>query len=268
MMKKKAVLFNRMSGILCGLILASNLFSQYSGREIIQMVEDKPDGDNRRSVMTMELVNHRGATRERTILSYSMDLGKDSKSIMFFQSPADVKGTGFLSWQYDDPSKDDDKWLYLPAMKKIRRISGSSAKKENFMGSDFTYDDMGGRSVDEDEHKLLGEESLDGFTCWVIESTPLENDAVYSKTLSWIRQDALIPVKVEFYDRMGELLKTLVASEISREGGFWTSGKLEMANHKRKHRTRIIIKEIQYNIDMNESLFTVPSLERGLIEQP
>ena len=250
--------------MLCGLIIAGSLFSQPTGREIIQMVEDNPDGDNRRSLMIMELINHRGATRERTILSYSMDLGKDSKSIMFFQAPADVKGTGFLSWQYDDPSRDDDKWLYLPAMKKVRRISGSSARKENFMGSDFTYDDMGGRSVDEDEHHLLREESVDGSPCWVVESIPLEEDAVYSRTVSWIRKDALIPVKVEFYDRMGDLLKTLVASDISRDGGFWTSGMLEMTNHKRKHRTQIRMEEIQYNIAMNESLFTVSSLERGL----
>lgn len=265
-MKKQIKRIRRISWILGGIFFVANLYSQSTGREIIQMVEENPDGDNRKSVMTMQLVNHRGATRERSILSYSMDLGKDSKSIMFFQSPADVKGTGFLSWQYDNPDKDDDKWLYLPAMKKVRRISGSSAKKENFMGSDFTYDDMGGRSVDEDEHTLKGEETLKGLTCWVVESKALEDDAVYSKTVSWIRQDALIPVKVEFYDRMGKLLKTLEASDISRENGFWTTRKLEMTNVQRNHRTVILIEKIEYDIAMNESLFTVPSLERGLSE--
>lgn len=263
-MKKVTIGSSKITLVICGLVVVTSLFSQHTGREIIQMVEDNPDGENRKSVMTMELINHRGASRERTILSYSMDLGKDSKSIMFFQSPADVKGTGFLSWQYDDPDRDDDKWLYLPAMKKVRRISGSSAKNENFMGSDFTYDDMGGRSLDEDEHKLLREESLNGSLCWVVESIPLEDDAVYSKSVSWIRQDALIPVKVEFYDRMGELLKTLEASEITRESGFWTSRKLEMSNHKRNHRTLILMEKIEYDVAMNESLFTVPSLERGL----
>lgn len=265
-MKKETIGASRIILVICGLFMVTNLFSQLTGREIIQMVEDRPDGENRKSLMTMELINHRGATRERTILSYSMDLGKDSKSIMFFQSPADVRGTGFLSWQYDDPERDDDKWLYLPAMKKVRRISGSSAKNENFMGSDFTYDDMGGRNVDEDQHSIIGEESLDGSQCWVVESKPLESDAVYSKTVSWIRQDALIPVKVEFYDRMGELLKTLVASDITKEAGFWTSRKLEMINHKRNHRTIIVLEGIEYDIAMNESLFTVPSLERGLRE--
>jgi hypothetical protein len=265
-MKTKTGGITRITWILCGLFFATNMYSQLTGRDIVQRVEDNPDGDNRKSVMTMQLVNHRGAIRERTILSYSMDLGKDSKSIMFFQSPADVKGTGFLSWQYDDPEREDDKWLYLPAMKKVRRISGSSAKNENFMGSDFTYDDMGGRHVDEDEHTLLREDHLDGSLCWVVESKPLDGDVQYSRTVSWIRQDALIPVRVEFYDRMGNLLKTLEASDISREAGFWTAKKLEMTNHQRNHRTLILMEKIEYDIAMNESLFTVPALERGLNE--
>jgi len=200
--------------LLFGILGCTALLAQPTGREIIQRAQDQPDGENRKSVMSMKLINHRNAVRERSLISYSLDLGKDSKSIMFFQSPADVKGTGFLSWHYDEPGKDDDRWLYLPAMKKVRRISGASAKKEKFMGSDFTYDDMGGRNVDEDEHLLKGEEHVDGKACWVVESVPRDENATYSKKVSWIRQDALIPVKVEFYDRMGTLHKTLKASGI------------------------------------------------------
>lgn len=261
--------FNRTTMIfmLLGAIFWSReALSQHTGRDIIQKVQDRPDGDNRRSVMTMQLVNHRGAVRERTLLSYSMDLGRDSKSIMFFQSPADVRGTGFLSWQYDDPSREDDRWLYLPAMKKVRRISGSSAKNENFMGSDFTYDDMGGRSVDEDDHRLLREEPAESQPCWVIESIPRGDDSNYSRKVTWIRKDALVPVKVEFYDRMGSLQKTLTASEISRDGAIWTTRRLEMSNHQRDHTTIITIDEMEYDLELNESMFTVPALERGLIQ--
>lgn len=108
-----------------------------TGREIAQKVKDRPDGDTRRSEMVMTLINKRGAVRERKLISYSIDVGKekkDRKSIMFFQYPGDVKGTGFLTWDYDELNKDDDKWLYLPAIKKTRRISGSSAKQDYFMG--------------------------------------------------------------------------------------------------------------------------------------
>ena len=128
--------------------------AELTGRDIMLKVHDRPDGDDQKGVMQMTLINKRGKMRKRTVLFLSKDYGKDSKSITYFQSPADVKGTGFLSWEYDDPSKDDDRWLYLPALKKTRRISGSS-KNDYFMGTDFTYDDLGDRSVDEDNHELL-----------------------------------------------------------------------------------------------------------------
>ena len=190
------------------LITLATAAQAQTGRDIAQKVKDRPDGDTRRSEMVMKLVNKRGSVRERKLVSYSIDVGKnkkDRKSMMFFSYPGDVKGTGFLTWDYDQVGKDDDKWLYLPAMKKTRRISGSSAKTDYFMGSDFTYDDMGSRNVDEDTHKLLGEETVDGHKCWKLESTPKDSRDIYSKKIAWIRQDCLIPVKVEYYDKMNKL---------------------------------------------------------------
>jgi hypothetical protein len=252
--------------ILAGMITTGTSFCQFTGREIIQLVKDQPDGDNRKSVMTMTLINKRGSKRERTMLSYAQDYGKDSKSIMFFKAPADVRGTGFLTWNYDNPDNDDDRWLYLPAMKKTRRISGSSARKEYFMGSDFTYDDMGGRNVDEDEHTLMGEEQLEGRQCWIIKSIPKEDDAIYSKTISWIWKDALKAVRIEFYDRMGELQKTLTITDLQKTGDFWTVYAMEMQNHQRNHQTLISIQQMEYDISIPDNHFTVASLERGNIE--
>lgn len=166
-----------------------------TGRDIAQKVKDRPDGDTRQSELSMKLINKRGAVRERRLVSYSIDVGeekRDRKSIMFFEYPGDVKGTGFLTWDYDEPGKDDDKWLYLPAMKKTRRISGSSARQDYFMGSDFTYDDMGSRSVDEDTHELLGEEIIDGYKCWKLESVPKDKRDIFSRKIALIRQDCLI----------------------------------------------------------------------------
>lgn len=194
-----------------------------TGREIAQKVKDRPDGDTRQSELVMKLINKRGAVRERKLISYSIDVGegkKDRKSIMFFQYPGDVKGTGFLTWDYDDPDKDDDKWLYLPAMKKTRRISGSSAKQDYFMGSDFTYDDMGSRNVDEDTHKLLGEEEIDGHKCWELESTPKDKREIYSKKIAFIRQDCLIAVRVEYYDKWGSCTAVLNYRTLLRSQDF------------------------------------------------
>jgi hypothetical protein len=236
-----------------------------TGREIMEKVDARPDGDSRKTIMRMTLINRRGRARERTILSYSKDYGKDRKTIMYFQKPADVKGSGFLSWEYDQASKDDDRWLYLPALKKVRRISGSS-KNDYFMGSDFTYDDMGDRSVDEDAHILLKEETLEEHDCWVVESVPEDPDYMYSKVVQWIRKDSYVPAKVEYYDRTGSLLKTLTMPDIRQHEGFWTSFKWIMDNTKEKHKTILELEEMKYNIDVTDSLFSVSTLERGRIK--
>lgn len=228
-------------------------------------VKDRPDGDTRYSEMTMKLINKRGKSRVRKLKSYSMDIGKDKKTIMFFEYPGDVKGTGFLTWDYDEIGKNDDKWLYLPAMKKNRRISGASAKKDFFMGTDFTYDDMGSRNVDEDQHQLTKEEVIDGQDCWVIESTPVDTRDIYSKKISWIRKDCLVAVRVEYYDKQSKLHRVLELSEIVQADGFWIAKKLHMKNVQTNHQTLILIENPQYNIDIDENDFTVSKLEKGSI---
>jgi hypothetical protein len=241
-------------------------FGQQTVRDIMIKVNERPDGDTRKSVMTMELINKRGSKRVRTMLSYSKDYGKDKKTIMFFQQPADVKGTGFLTWDYNAEAKTDDRWLYLPAMKKTRRISGTSAKKEYFMGSDFTYDDMGTRDLDSDNHKLLREEPLNGKPCWVIESTPKESGGMYSKNISWIRKDNYMAAKVEYYDMHNTILKTLEVNQMKKIDGFWAATEMVMVNHQRNHRTIIRLGSVAYNIPIDESVFTVNSLEKGYLQ--
>ncbi len=234
-----------------------------SGRDIALKVKDRPDGDTRSSEMSMQLVNKNGSTRDRKIQSYSMDIGKDKKTIMFFLYPGDVKGTGFLTWDYDDVSKTDDKWLYLPAMKKTRRISGSSSKTDYFMGSDFTYDDMGSRNVDEDEHKLLKEEVVNGHKCWVLESKPKTQGELYSRKVAWIRQDCLIAIKVEYYDKLNKLHRKLEMSNIEKVDGFWIAKKMHMTNVQTNHQTILTISNPKYNIKIDQSAFTVAKLEKG-----
>jgi len=248
------------------ILTISNLaIGQQTGRDIMQKVDERPDGDTRKSLMTMELINKRGSKRMRCMLSYSKDYGNDKKTIMFFQEPADVKGTGFLTWDYNEEEKDDDRWLYLPAMKKNRRISGTSAKKEYFMGSDFTYDDMGNRDVDSDNHKLLREEKVNGVDCWLIESTPKKSDDQYSKKIGWIRKDNFIAIKVEYYDKQGTLLKVLEVNGVKEIDGFWTATNMTMNNLQREHKTIISIESIEYNMPLDDNLFTVNSLEKGYL---
>ena len=210
-----------------------------TGREIAQKVKDRPDGDTRQSELVMKLVNKRGAIRERKLISYSIDVGAGN------------------------PDKDDDRWLYLPAMKKTRRISGSSAKQDYFMGSDFTYDDMSSRNVDEDSHQLLGEETIGGHKCWKLEYTPKDKREIYSRKVAWIRQDCLIAVKVEYYDKMGKLHRRLELSDIVKVSGFWIAKKLHMTNVQTNHQTILEFKDPKFNTPMNEAQFSVSTLEKG-----
>ena len=256
----------KISKIAATLVVALSTMSmaQTNARDIMVKVKNRPDGDTRFSSMEMKLVNKSGNTRVRKITSYAMDVGEDTKTIMFFLYPNDVKGTGFLTVNYDDVDKEDDKWLYLPALKKTRRISGKSSKTDYFMGSDFTYDDIGKRNVDEDTHKLLREESADGFDYYVVESTPKKEGEIFSKKLVWIRKDCDVVAKVEFYDKLGKLHRQMVSSDIKKVDGFWTVGKMEMKNVQTGHSTELLFLDPKYNIQLDSKIFSVNKLERGL----
>lgn len=246
--------------------LSTSLFAgELTGRDIMQKADEMPDGDTRISEIQMILTNKNGNVRERKIVSRSMDEGKITKQVMFFTYPKDVKGTGFLTIDYDQAGKDDDQWLYLPAMKKTRRISGSSSKTDYFMGSDFTYDDIGDRNVDEDNHKLLREEKVDGMDCYVVESVPKNPaDEVFSKKIMWIRKDNYVTIKGDYYDKMGNLQRQFTASDVSQIDGFWTVGKMHIDNVQTKHTTDLLFTNIKYNVKVDPKDFTVGKLERGI----
>src|SRR3989338_3610727 len=142
-----------------------------SGREIMQRVDDRDDGDNGSSEMEMALIDKSGHERSRKIRSFNKDKGEDKLRIMFFLEPADVKDTGFLTYDYDAPGKDDDQWLYLPALKKTKRIA-SDDKSGSFMGSDFNYSDMTERELEKYDYTLMKEDAINGVKVWQIEGIP------------------------------------------------------------------------------------------------
>jgi outer membrane lipoprotein-sorting protein len=257
-----STLHNFFSFAVIAVFLTTPLAAEESGRDIMLKIDNRHNGNDRSMKMTMTLINKKGKKRVREMVLYSKDYGKDSKSLFYFEKPADVKGTGFLSWSYDNPDKDDDSWLYLPSLKRSRRISGAS-KNDSFMGSDMSYDDMGNRSVDEDNHRLLKEEEVDGFACWVIESTPKDKKHQYSKMIQWYRKDALLNVKGEFYDKKGVLLKTLKQSDIRKVNGIWVSHKTVVENVQHKHKTELDMSEVTFDTGLKDNMFKVATLERG-----
>ncbi|NOX90233.1 MAG: outer membrane lipoprotein-sorting protein [Calditrichaeota bacterium] len=244
---------------------ALNAFAQekLTGLQIMEKVYNRPTGDDMEANLTMTLINSRGGKRVREIKQYSRDFGAVEKKIMFFVKPADVRNTSFMSWSYDDPNKDDDQWIYLPALKKVKRIS-SDSKSDYFMGSDFTYDDLGDRKPNEDTHRILREEKLNGEDCYVIESIPKDEDYMYSKTITWVIKDKWIGLKKEFYDEDGEYLKTLTIEKYDNIKGFLIILTTKMDNVQKNHQTVMELTDVKINIGIPANKFTERMMKRGL----
>jgi outer membrane lipoprotein-sorting protein len=234
---------------------------QLTGSQIMEKVYNNPAGEDTQGSMTMTLTNSRGEQRIRTLSQFIKDDGTTEKKIMFFITPADVKNTSFMNWSYSD-GRSDDQWIYLPALKRTKRIS-SDGKGDYFMGSDFTYDDLGDRHPDMDDHKLLREETVEGRACYVVESTPKDGDYMYSKTVTWVMKDNFLGLKREFYDDRNALLKTLSIQKFEKVNGFWTILETKMHNVQKDHTTVIKFTEVQKNKGIPDSKFTERSMTLG-----
>lgn len=256
--------FNRTVALAAALFSAAAVSAaDPSGAELVQAVYDRPQGTDQSGMLTMTLVDSRGKERVRTIKQISGNFGSVDKKLMVFQSPADVRGTSFMNWSYDAEGKSDDQWIFLPALKRVKRIS-SEGRADAFMGSDFTYDDLGDRHPSEDSHKLIGSETVEGEACWVVESIPKDPKDLYSKTVTWISKEKPLGVKRDYYDKRGALLKTLRITEAEQIAGVWIIEKTEMRNVQKKTSTRMELSDIAVDAGIDEGEFTERAMTRGL----
>lgn len=218
---------------------------------------------------TMELNIHAkgGGKRQRTLTVYDKRFsGDDDKTVSFFLSPPEVKGTAFLQWSHKD--RDDDQWLYLPEVKRSRRIT-SRARDQSFMGTDFSYRDLEilGEIQDWTEadapSTLTGVEEVDGHACHVIELHPRQEGMRYGKIVVWLDKELLVFRKMDFYDTGSTLEKTLSQTDIRDIGPIPTAHHLEMRNTKKGSRTEVVLSNIAYDTNLADSLFTERQLQRG-----
>ncbi len=239
-------------------------------RAIMEKVDAVDDGDNGIADMEMILIDKNKQKRIRKIRSYSKDKGEDSYRIMFFLHPADVKDTGFLTYDYDDPDKDDDQWLYLPALKKTKRIA-SSDKDSAFMGSDFSYADMTDKDLEDYNFKLLKESEVKGVKVWVIESIPRTKKTIdeygYTKTVVFVRQDNYMATRAVSWVKDGKKLKYMDVKEMKLIDNIWVNTEVSMTTKKNKvtlHKTIMKMNNVKFNQGLKESMFTVRQLEKGM----
>ena len=234
-----------------------------SAYELMLKVYERKQPVDMAAELKMTLIDSRGRERARELKQISATFKGTDKKIMEFQSPADVRGTAFMNWSYTDSSRSDDQWIFLPALKRVRRIS-SDGKGDSFMGSDFSYDDLGARHPDQDTHAIISTESIKGETCWVIESTPRVAGGTYSKTISWVSQDRTMGLKREFYDKGGALLKVLTVLELKEIGGYLMITHTEMNNVQKNHRTTMQFGSIRVDTGVKDEVFTERALMKGL----
>jgi len=241
-----------------------------SARRIMELVDERDDGDNGTQDMEMILIDKKGNRRERTIRALSQDVGEDTHSIMFFMSPADVKDTGFLTYDFDDDEKDDDQWLFLPALKKTKRIA-SNDKSGSFMGSDFSYADMTDRKLDYYDYKLMKETEVDGAKVWQIESIPNTEEEIdetgYTKSVVFVRQDNFVVVRAVSWVKKGKRLKYFDVKKLEQIDGIWVPTEMHMTTkkgNKTLHKTVIKAHEVRFNQEIAADTFSVRRLEKGL----
>ena len=254
--------------LVTGLLYVSVTFAQ-TANEIAKKVHDLPNGKTSSSIISITLVDKNGKTRNREIASYTMKEGSTDKTVLVFKTPRDVAGISYLSFDYPDKADgstvDSDSWIYLPAMKKVRRISGSS-KDDDFQGTDFTYDDLGNRSLSKDDFAILGSEKVNGADCWILEAKAKDSKAKVSRRVTWVDKKTYVTHKGEYYDKQNRLQKTLTCENIKQIKGYWSTQKMTMTNVQSNHKTIYEVKDLKYDEAVNTSFFTVSALERELVK--
>jgi hypothetical protein len=225
-------------------------------------------GDDMKADVVMELIDKDGGKRTRvmTLLRRDEKEGGNQKYFIYFHEPGDVRRLTFMVWKY--PEKEDDRWIFVPAVDLIRRIAADD-KRSSFVGSDFTYEDVSGRDVESDTHTLLRSEKLEGQDRYVMQSVPKE-PTEYTKRISWIDKENFLPLKEEYYDAQNELFRIFAADRIEdiKVGGgtggnvFPTVTRRTMKNLKTGHRTEVVYKSVSYNLGLGDEDFSERHMRR------
>jgi hypothetical protein len=262
----RTVLVVLLFAIVAVLPLSAAAEGEPTGLEIITKADEARRAKSEYQVMTMTLENSRGQQRVRTIEGWEREISdEEEQRFSRFKEPADVKDTTLLTYDYEE--KDDDIWLYLPALKKVKRIL-SSNKGDYFMGSDFTYEDMENIDLTNWTYSVEGKEVLDGTECWIIDAvanTDKERgETSYNKLRYWVGTDDHIIRKIDYTDKKDRHSKQLIVSDIrptsstdSRKRGH----KMEMKNFLTEHRTLIDITTLELDVPVDDNTFSQRSLQ-------
>jgi len=231
-----------------------------AGRKLAEQIYDAPNGDDFASRAVMTLIEKGRSPRRREMYTIAVDRKRGERwSLTRFTEPNDIEGVGLLTKDY--PGDNNDQWLYLPALDRVRRVS-SGRKGGRFVGSDLYFEDLRDREVDMDHHRILGKRKLGKLDTTVLESVPVDPDnSVYTKRVSWIHPGTMIALRVDLYQAHSEKpVKRLQVKRIKRIQGYWTVLDSIMQDLESGHQTRITLSKAKYNQGVPDRLFTSQAL--------
>lgn len=249
-----------------------------TAEEVARRVQDRDTGRDSRSSMRMKLFDRHGRARERALTMVGLrgrrtpgagpSAPDGDRLLLRFTYPNDIRGTGFLVWEH--PGSDDERFLFLPSLGRVRRIGGTETQ-ESFVGTDFTYEDIGGREFDDYTYALLEENASwtppaggAARAAWRLESRRKDASAQFPRVVSLVLKDAFMVVQADVYNRRNEKQKTYTVKALEQVEGIWTAMASEMTNAQEKTRTELTIESMAYNVGLKESDFTRRELERGI----
>lgn len=237
--------------------------AEAKGLEIAQEADRRDTGwVDQQSNLKMILRNKQGQESTRIIRTRTLEvIGDGDKSLSIFDTPADVKGTAFLS--HTHAQKPDDQWLFLPALNRVKRIS-SANKSGPYMGSEFAYEDISSQEVDKYTYKWLRDENYEGRDCFVMERYPLDKNSGYTRQVTWMDKNIYQPLKVDYYDRKNSLLKTQTFSDYQLYlDKFWRPDSMEMINHQTGKSTLLLMDNFRFGNDFSNRNFNKKALENA-----
>ncbi|MBI9092853.1 MAG: outer membrane lipoprotein-sorting protein [Desulfobacterium sp.] len=236
----------------------------------MEKVEAVDDGDNRTADMLMILTDQKGAKRKKYFKTFSKEYGEDSKQLMIIDRPANIRNSGFLTYDYDHPDTDDDQWLYLPSLGRSKRIA-TGDKDGSFMGSDLNYSDMTSRETADYDYKILKEMMLKNEKVWLIESLPRSEKVIdrtgYKKTIFAVRQDLYMVSRIKAWPEKGNYVKITDFSNLEKINGILVYTDVRVIKKSGKsirHKTQLLLSDIRFNQNLPDDLFTLRRLEKGL----
>lgn len=247
-------------------LLATSAASQESAEWVARQVQDRSTGRDSRAEMRMKLFDRQGRVRERalTMLQLRGQKGSGDRTLIRFTYPNDIRRTAFLVVEH--PGAEDERFLYLPALGRVRRIAGQE-KQESFVGSDLSYEDIGGRDLADYTYAFTADNvswlAPDGshLPAWLLESRAKDPDAEYPRSVSFVLKDRFIVVAADVFNRRNERAKHFEVRKLDRVEGIWTVLDLFMTNERDNTRTELTVTAIDYNVGLTENDFSRRQLE-------